>query len=457
MSFSALGFAVVFFLCLGLALFRHPIFGLYAYLWDFYNHPSLHWWGDSLPDLRWSLLAALVTLIAIWLHPHITSRPSWAKNWGARFLIIFVLWLWLQSLWALNPYWHVGKTILYTKYLLLFYLIYQCLTDWEKFKEFCFIHVMGCFILGWDAYNAPPSFYVGGRLEGVGGPGGASSNTLAMHLSGGVALGGFLLFSVSGVKRWLILLAIPFILNAIVLTSSRGGFLGLAAAGVAAIYLCPPLYRKYVYLFGAAGIFLFALLAHDTFWDRIGTLFGGTTKRGVALGHEKDHGLEHRLTLIKGGWKMFLDYPFGAGFRGHHYLSPIEKYGMTGRLDDHTRQRAAHNTLLASLVEHGIVGGLFYLFMGFWVAINLVRLKRLDRLGLPDSLGFYRAGIGCGLVAYYVAGQTGNYLEAEVFIWLLGLLVLLSQYSYQSLEERDAVYSVVNEGQSVSMEGFPKW
>src|SRR5262245_28767941 len=61
---TAIAFAGVFALALVLAFVRHPIFGLGAYLLAFFNHPPDRWWGQSLPDLRWSLLAAAVTLVA---------------------------------------------------------------------------------------------------------------------------------------------------------------------------------------------------------------------------------------------------------------------------------------------------------------------------------------------------------------------------------------------------------
>ena len=43
--------------------FRDPIFGLLAYMFEYYNHPPLRWWGDDLPDLRWSLLIASLLFV----------------------------------------------------------------------------------------------------------------------------------------------------------------------------------------------------------------------------------------------------------------------------------------------------------------------------------------------------------------------------------------------------------
>jgi hypothetical protein len=67
MSVSALVFLLVYFTGLVLA-FWMPMAGLCAYLWAFYNHPGTRWWGADLPDLRWSLIAAAVTLVAYVMH-----------------------------------------------------------------------------------------------------------------------------------------------------------------------------------------------------------------------------------------------------------------------------------------------------------------------------------------------------------------------------------------------------
>jgi hypothetical protein len=67
MSITALVFVGLYVAGL-VAAFRNPMFGLCAYLWAFYNHPPSRWWGSELPDLRWSLIAAAVTLAAYVIH-----------------------------------------------------------------------------------------------------------------------------------------------------------------------------------------------------------------------------------------------------------------------------------------------------------------------------------------------------------------------------------------------------
>jgi hypothetical protein len=448
-SLTAIGFVVIFLLCLGLAFARHPAFGLYAYLWVFYNHPPHRWWGVDLPDLRWSLIAALVTLIAVALKPKMVSRPHWANNWGARFLGIFVAWLWIQSMWALDFNLHLVTVILFTKFILLFYLMYQCLSDREQFENFCFLHVLGCFIFGWVAYMTPYGSFEQGRLEGVGGPGLDAANTFAMHMATGLPFAGFLLFTCSGIKRWIIFLSIPFILNGVFLAGSRGAIVGLMGAGLVSLYLCPKIHRKYLYLIGVLGAILLMMLVNVNFLERMEMITGKASQEMTRrTGATEDGSAMSRIIILKGGWNMFLDYPSGVGSDGHEILSFDERYlppsALSGR-----HGRAAHNTFMKLLVEHGVLGGLLFIAMGIWITLTLWRLKRLDRIGLPMSLGFYRAAIGGSLAVHFVSGQFASYLRPEVGVWLIGLLVLLSQYSYQSLREKGEHSSMENERGSV--------
>ena len=65
---TALAFLLLYVLGLVLAIFVRPLYGLYTYVVVFYLHPPSRWWGGALPDLRWSLIAAAVTLLAISIH-----------------------------------------------------------------------------------------------------------------------------------------------------------------------------------------------------------------------------------------------------------------------------------------------------------------------------------------------------------------------------------------------------
>jgi len=76
MSFTLLGFVVVFFTCVALAFVRDPRYGLFAYLWAFYNEPAVRWWGSPIQDFRWSLIAAVVTMLAVIARMNDTDRGN---------------------------------------------------------------------------------------------------------------------------------------------------------------------------------------------------------------------------------------------------------------------------------------------------------------------------------------------------------------------------------------------
>ena len=269
MTLTALGFLAIFASGLVLAFFRHPLFGLLVYLWAFYNPPLQRWWGFGLPDLRWSLIAGCVTLVAVLFHSSTRKDfPPLYENWCFRILLILSVWIWTQSFWAINSSYHFEGSILVSKYVLLFFLIYRLVNDIRNLEMFVLANVIGGFIFGWVAYTESGT----GRLENVGGPGVSDANTLAMHLAGLLTLAGFLFMSLGNYRKWIVIGCIPFILNGIILTISRGAFVGIACGGLAALVLMPARKRKMLYGVGFLGAILVLILGHDMFWIRMETI-----------------------------------------------------------------------------------------------------------------------------------------------------------------------------------------
>ena len=422
MSLTALGFVGVYGLGLFLTFWRHPVFGLLTYLWAFYNHPPDRWWGASLPEIRWSLLAAVITLIATMLRKADVARSPCYRNSGAIVLVCFTLWMFIQSIWAINPA-HSEGTLLFVKYVMLFYVIYKILSDEATIELFSWAHVIGCFIFGWIAFGDP----VIGRLETVGGPGVDDANVLGAHLITGVAFAGFLFLGAQQKRRWIALGTIPFVINAIILTRSRGAFVGLLAAGVAAWYLAPRTNRRLLYVVAPLALVLFQSLADTGFWERMDTI------QVRAPNEVEDISAQTRIEVLKANMRMFEDYPMGVGYRGNVVLS--SRYMDPKLFASGTDIRSAHNTTMAILVDHGIIGGILFATLGIWVAHTLWRLKSLDRLGLSSSLGTYRAAIGASLAGLLVSGQFINLLTAEVQIWMIAMLAALNSVCHGSLTD----------------------
>lgn len=419
MSISGAVFLVVFFAGIALTLLRKPVYGLYTYVAVFYLHPPSRWWGETLPDLRWSLLAALVTLVASWRLPLVPGRLLWLKTTPAIALLLFVIWFWIQNIWALAPIDHLEASWLFTKYVLLYYLIYRLIISPEDVAKFLMVHVAGCAYLGWLAFNTN----VSGRLEGVGGPGIDEANAFAMQMSTGVLAGAMFAVVLAGWRRWMAVAALPFILNGVILSGSRGGFLALVCGGLMLWWLKPAAHRKVFYAFAALGVLLFGMLASSMFWDRMQTM-----EVVVDSGEqEMDTSAESRIALAYAQMQMVKDYPLGAGHRGTAILSPLylDNKFLTGVPGSDVRRRSSHNTFLSALVEQGIPGGIWFAWVWGWVFVTVKGIKRsLGRSpAMEETLRrMVLASVAASLGCFFVAALFVDYLKAEILVWLLALL-----------------------------------
>jgi O-antigen ligase/polysaccharide polymerase Wzy-like membrane protein len=411
MTLTGLAFVLAFFGALGLAVVRQPIYGLYAYVAVFYLHPPSRWWGAFLPDLRWSLLAGIVTLVLVLRLPSQPDRRPWYGNTAAKVLIAYTVWLWIQNLWALDGAEQMSISILFTKYVVLFYLFYRLVDNPTDLRRLLWVHFAGCVYLGWLAFNSDS----GGRLEGVGGPGIDEANALAMQLDTGVAVGAMLLLTGNKYERIASLLGMPFVLNGIVLTGSRGAFLAILFAGVVLALMKPHQYRKTFYALGALGLVLFSILASQMFWERMGTM-----SAAVDDTEQMDTSAESRFAIAEAQWRMTLRYPFGSGHRGTAVLSKeyIDAKYLTN--DPSVEQaRSSHNTFMTALSEQGFIGAFMFLLSWAWCAKTSLKLRR--KFADPRLAGDV-AGVAAALAAIFLAGMFVDYLKAEVQVWAMSLL-----------------------------------
>jgi hypothetical protein len=343
------------------------------------------------------------------------APPRRRFDTGLWLLALFTGWMWLQSLWAVEPVRHFDGAMLFTKYTMLAFLVTRLIDSEAALELFGWVHVCGCFWWGWIAFRD----YTSGRIELDLGAGVNDSNTIGFHLVTGLAFAGLMLVALPHKRRFFTLAMIPFILNAVILTASRGAVLAMLAAGAGSLFFAPRMRRGVLYACAALGVVLFFRLAgSELFWQRMDTLH-------VEKGQEIEASAASRIDIAAANWRMFQDYPLGTGYRGNAYLSPRylpERFLTNG-------ERAAHNTFFAVLVDEGVVGIVLYGGMMLWAFGTVWRLKRLDAAGLPVMLGTFRGAVGAGLVAYLVAGMFTNFMAAEVGIWLVALVSVVDRLS----------------------------
>jgi O-antigen ligase len=135
---------------------------------------------------------------------------------------------------------------------------------------------------------------------------------------------------------------------------------------------------------------------------------------------------------------MFKDSPLGTGarsaeIRARRYL-PKEALNENGI-------RSPHNTMMAVLVDHGAPAALIIIGLYAWAAFQLLKMRRLDRQGLPAFFGLFRAAIAGSLAAYIVCGIFINMFRAEVAIWMLALLTVvlpLAKAAVSNIKKQEA-------------------
>ena len=417
MSLTGVAFVLSYLYGLLRTFTAHPIWGLFVYIAVFYLHPPLRWWGKDLPDLRWSLTAAIVTLLSVLGAARRSDEMPWTAYPVVKIIIAYVVWMWIQYPWA-NPE-HMEGLILLTKYVALVYIIYRLVDSEKTLEEFALAHVLGCFYFGLLALDASGE----GRLELIGGPGVNDSNTLGMHVTTGVFFAGSLILSQRGWRRWAVMAMVPVLANCVVQTESRGAFLG-AVIGAFVYFLSSPRRHRGV-IIGLGTVCVFVLLAYTptTYWQRMGSI-----NRDIENVEERDKSAESRLVIIKAQWEMFKDHPLGLGFNSTAYLSRAyldTKWLTAARNEDIESQgaRASHNTLMSTLVDQGLPG--IVLALAAIVAI-LSMATELNRSRLAtdnSSIGLMRAAICSSLASIFVSGMFTNYLKAEVQLWMIALLV----------------------------------
>src|SRR5581483_881142 len=228
------------------------------------------------------------------------------------------------------------------------------------------------FYFGWIAFTS----YTGGRFEGFGGAGINEANAGALTIVIGIFTAGSLFLAGGRRTKIVLFVMIPIIVDALVTTISRSGFLALAVGGLVYNWFTPGRLGKRVRVLSLLAIVLFLMLTGPSYWLRMRSIeHAGENVQGVDTG-------EDRLAIIQAQWRMFKQYPMGCGAMCTAVLSPQfidERYLASVAPGSTERRRASHNTFMSMLVEHGAPGALFYVFMLLWEYMSLKKLATAFR------------------------------------------------------------------------------
>jgi O-antigen ligase len=333
-------------------------------------------------------------------------------------LVAYCAWMWLQTQWALDVDEHIHGSSLFLKSVIASWFVYRVADTRERVRDLLLANVIGCGGLGILAYLTGRE---GDRLDGVGGPGMDDANTLGMYFATAAVLAAGLVLTQKGWRRWLSLGCGLAVMQGLVLTNTRGAFLGLVA-GAFVLFLTRVRQNKRVFaLMALVGIVGTLSIADTKFIDRMTTM---KTAAEAESDEDIDGSALSRIVIVQAQLQMFGNYPLGTGHRGTAVLSPQYLDLQWLSLDRNgDRARSSHNTFMTALVEQGIPGAAIFIILGVWMLRMLWRLRMARDDPADPELRTLTGAICAGIAVVFVAGNTADFLLAEIQFWLLGLFV----------------------------------
>ncbi len=412
MSITGIAYLLIYISGLLLSLSGRVRFGLYTYFFAFYAYAPGRWWGEGLPSLRWSLIAGIVTLVSVFMHNK--SKTDWLKRTEVRLFLVFVIWVWIQNIWALSSSLHFEYSVMVTKFLLLIYLIHAVIKTERQLFELFVINLMGCAYYGWIGYTQTQ----GGRFENAGTPGMEDGNLLSLHMATVLIFASYILLCNFGKKKYLLIPFIVLVLNGIFLTQSRGTLVAIVVSALVSLFFVPASvkreYRVYVILAFIGGISLLG----PVLLERINSTVGSDDT-------EIEESAYSRIVIINAQLEMFSEKPLiGNGHRGTQMLSPyyVDEEYMTGKAGN--RRRGSHNLLMTLFIDHGVIGATIFLAMVISLFRRFFKLRPFLMANGDKPIVLAYIGLNISLICFWVASMSVNSIRLEVGVWCYALIGL---------------------------------
>ena len=198
-------------------------------------------------------------------------------------------------------------------------------------------------------------------------------------------------------------------LLSVVVSFSRGGFIGLLAVGATSWLLSKKKILSLVVITTLASILF--VFGSDKYWSEMGTL----TDTGENTAKE-------RLLTWGAAARMFSANPIGVG--GNNFQVRFPEY----QSDEHTRVmwgRVAHSLWFTLLPETGFIGVIIYLFLLYECIKDAINLSRIQLQDPTKTRYFNKLGI-CFLTAfagYFASASFISVLYYAHYWYLIALLV----------------------------------
>jgi len=388
-----------------------PLTLLFIYLILEYSRPQ-----ELLPFLRVLHLPTIIVILLALSFAFSGVLPLKEKQTGL-FLAILGLMV-IHGPIAVNNYW----ALMIFLSTVMNFIVYLCLInyvdDQDKYDRLLKIWLAVHVFLALNGI-VKKGKGIGGFL--------ADENDFCMTMNMIIPLSFFLAINASGVKRLYYALLTVLFLFVIILSQSRGGFVGLLAAF---IYCWLRTKRKMMTAFIMGSLAVVAVLvAPPTYWNEVRSITEQGTSKGTGA---------ERIYTWGVGWHMFLGNPvLGVGqgnfpyvFREYEILAGHGEEGYHGRS---VAGRAAHSIYITMISELGLIGTCIIIGMIINALKDLksIRARSFQQNIVSNTTSkknyFLALGLEGSLVAYLASGAFLAILYYPNVWLLMGFIVSLKR------------------------------
>ena len=296
-------------------------------------------------------------------------------------MLLFVIWSAVTMFWSLDPGSTLSHALSRLQLFAMAFLVWQLIDRPGRADSVLRAYVLGCYVaIGSAMVNMiTGSEYVYQRYSATG----TDPNDFATMLALGIPMAWLLVVrGRQGIWFWPLLLYLPAVLGAILLTSSRGGaivtLIALLVIPLTMRHLDVPRRLAFWFMVGVGGLgaIYAAPLVIETVQSSVQRL--SSTASEVASGT-----LNERADIWEAGFKMFEDNTI-LGVGAGAFEQSVTPYAGLPKI--------AHNTYISVLVELGPLGLILFLAALLAAALPLLRLAGPERaillvLGVTLAVG----------------------------------------------------------------------
>lgn len=366
-----------------------------------------------------------ITLLLALLSSLTIANEFKTLNYNKSITKIFILFTLLAYLSVFFSVWKSQSLLMLQgpmiSLVILFFLISKSIQTTQHVKFYINILILNAAILAFAtiSLNASGRLSVGESYD---------PNDLAMVL---VTIIPFVIVAINDASSWrkiVFILTFGISIYAIMLTGSRGGFLGLMSVGIYfAFTKLPKVNKPNTSRFSFKKILILIVLSiilvnflPESYWDRISTIFSP----------EQDYNLTSsrgRIAIWTEGIQMMLEHPQGVGITAFSAAQGMLYGGY---------YQTAHNTLILVGAELGIIGLILFLSF-YYAALSSLKLIGHGKAQACDELLQSSIAVKGALIGFFVTSFFLSQAYSALFFTLLAIAQGMNKVCQQSIVEKE--------------------